>query len=241
MFSAARARSSMISRRGTRRGGGRSPPCRRTSRGRSPPPSPSRRRRPRSRAVLEEGGVAGGAVAHAAAAELLLAGHVELLVLGAHGQDDGGPCRRRRRSRPCRLAVRAGLELRRVVGDEARAEALGLVAQLLHHDRAHDALGIAGVVLDVGGLLEQAAPDEALDDERLQVRARRVERGGVAGRPAADDDHVLDVGHRCLSSFSLYSVARGAIVTGLPALRASARSCGAGSRRSRRASSAART
>ena len=39
--------------------------------------------------VLEERGVAGRAVGDAAAGELLLAGHAELLVLGAHGQDDG--------------------------------------------------------------------------------------------------------------------------------------------------------
>ncbi len=64
--------------------------------------------------------------------------------------------------------VRAELDLGRVVGDEARAEALGLVAELLHHLRAHDALGVAGVVLDVGRLLEQAAPGEALDHERLR-------------------------------------------------------------------------
>ena len=41
------------------------------------------------RAVLEERGVAGRAVGHAAAAELLLAGHAELLVLGAHREDHG--------------------------------------------------------------------------------------------------------------------------------------------------------
>ena len=51
---------------------------------------------------------------------------------------------------------------------------------------------IAGVVLDVGRLLQQAAPGEALDHERLQVRARGVQRGRVAGGPAADDDDVLD-------------------------------------------------
>ena len=91
------------------------------------------------RAVLVERGVAGRAVGHAAAAELLLAGHAELLVLGAHREDD--------RARlvglvvdpdGVRLAVGARLELGHVVGDEARAEALRLVAELLHHLRAHD-------------------------------------------------------------------------------------------------------
>jgi hypothetical protein len=56
-----------------------------------------------------------------------------------------------------------------LVGDEARAEALGLVAEVLHHLRPHDALRVARVVLHVGGLLEQAAPREALDDQWGEV------------------------------------------------------------------------
>ena len=73
------------------------------------------------------------------------------------------------------------------------AEALGLGAELVHHLRPHDPLGVAGVVLDVGRVLELAAPLEALEDERLEVGAGGVERGRVAGRPAADDDHVFDL------------------------------------------------
>ena len=69
--------------------------------------------------------------------------------------------------------IAAGLvgqpHLGRLVGDEARAEALGLVAHARHELGAHDPLGEARVVLDVGRLLEQAAPEEALDDERLEV------------------------------------------------------------------------
>ena len=41
--------------------------------------------------------------------------------------------------------------------------------------------------------LEQPAPREALEHERLQVGARGVQRGRVAGRAAADDDHVFDL------------------------------------------------
>ena len=74
------------------------------------------------------------------------------------------------------------LDLRGVVGDEAGAEALGLVAEFLHHLGAQDALRDSRVVLHVRGLLEQPAPGEALDHERLEVRARRVQRGRVAGR-----------------------------------------------------------
>ena len=80
-----------------------------------------------------------------------------------------------------------------VVGDEAGAEALGLGAELVHHLRPHDPLGVAGVVLDVGRVLQLPAPLEALEDERLEVGARGVERSRVAGRPTADDDHVLDL------------------------------------------------
>ena len=80
-----------------------------------------------------------------------------------------------------------------VVGDEAGPEALGLGAELAHHLRAHDPLGVARVVLDVGRVLQLAAPLEALEDERLEVGARGVERRRVAGGPAADDDYVLDL------------------------------------------------
>ena len=79
-----------------------------------------------------------------------------------------------------------------VVGDEAGAEALRLIAELLHQLRAHDPLGEARVVLDVGRVLKLAAPLEALDHERLELGAGGVERGRVAGGGPADDDHVLD-------------------------------------------------
>ena len=53
--------------------------------------------------------------------------------------------------------------------------------KLLHQLRAHDPLGKARVVLDVGRVLKLPAPLEALDDERLEVGARRVDGGRVAG------------------------------------------------------------
>jgi alkylated DNA nucleotide flippase Atl1 len=118
----------------------------------------------------------------------------QVLRLGAHREDHG--------ARPDLLAadvhdVHAAIlggevELRGVVRDEACAEALRLVAQVLHHLRAQHALRVARVVLDVGRLLKQAAPGEALDHERLEVRARGVQRRGVARGAAADDDDVLD-------------------------------------------------
>ena len=100
---------------------------------------------------------------------------------------------------PWMLAV-GELDAVDVVGDEARAEALGLGPELLHHLRAHDPLGVTGVVLDVGRVLELPAPSEALDHERLQVGAGRVQRSRVASRAAADDDQVFDsLAHRVLA------------------------------------------
>ena len=53
---------------------------------------------------------------------------------------------------------------------------------LLHQPGALDHLGEARIVLDVGRDRELAADLEALDQERLQIGARRVDRRGVAGR-----------------------------------------------------------
>jgi hypothetical protein len=146
----------------------------------------------------EERGVAGRAVGDAAAVgQLVLARHAEFLVLGAHGQHErAGAVGLVADPDGVRVALGgARLDARGVVGDEARAEALGLVAHRLHELRAHDPVAEAGVVLDVRGLLEQATPQEALDHERGEVRPRGVQRGGVSRRPASDDDDLLDVCH----------------------------------------------
>src|SRR5205807_8693679 len=86
-----------------------------------------------------------------------------------------------------------------------------LVAEALHHLRAHDPLREPRIVLDVRGPLEQPAPGKALDHTRLEVRTGRVERGRVAGRPAADDHHVLDSPlvhvHASFHYFTKYSLA----------------------------------
>ena len=145
--------------------------------------------------IAEEGGVARGAVRDAGVRELLLARHAELLVLRAHGEDH-----RARlvlvivNEHAVRRPVVRELHARGVVADEACTEALRLVAELLHHLRAHHALGETRIVLDVRRRLEQSAPDEALDDQRVQVGPRRVQRRGIARGPASDDDHVLDFG-----------------------------------------------
>ena len=143
--------------------------------------------------ALEEGAVADPAGGDAAAAQLHLAGDAEPARLGPHRQDHG-LCEVLLVAEEDLLDAAVGeLDPVDVVGHEAGPEALGLGAKLAHHLRPHDPLGIAGVVLDVGRVLQLAAPLEALEDERLEIGARGVERRGVAGRPTADDDHVLDL------------------------------------------------
>ena len=145
--------------------------------------------------VAEEGGVAGGAVGHAAGSQLVLTGHAQLLGLGAHGQDHAaGQILLVAHVDTVHAAVLGQIHAGDVVGHEPRPEALGLVAEALHHLRAHDPLGVARVVLHVGGLLEQAAPREALEDQGVQVGARGVQRSGVARGATADDDHVFGLG-----------------------------------------------
>ena len=148
-------------------------------------------------AVAEERGVAGGAVADPAAPQLLLAGYAQFLVLGAHRQDHGAGAVLRV---PHPHAVQTPDLARQrhagdVVGLQARPEALGLVAELLHHLRPHHAVWESGVVLHVGGLLQQPTPREALEHERVQVGTGRVQGRRVPGGAAADDDHVLDLAH----------------------------------------------
>ena len=78
-----------------------------------------------------------------------------------------------------------------VAEDELRAEALRLLAEQLHQLRAHARLGEAGIVLHVGGDRELPAGLRPLDDQRRQVGARGVERGGEAGGAGADDDEFV--------------------------------------------------
>ena len=94
----------------------------------------------------------------------------------------------------------AEVDLRDVVGDELGAEPLRLAAEVGHHRGAHDAVGVAGIILDVARDHQLPAPLEPLDHERVQVRACRVEGCGIAGGTAADDDQLTGlVFHRCSS------------------------------------------
>jgi hypothetical protein len=140
---------------------------------------------------LEEGAVADAAGRDAASAELDLARDAQPLWLGAHREDHGLGAVGVLADRDGVNAAVGQLDLGRVIGDEAGAEALGLGAEVAHHLRPHHALLVAGVVLHVGRVLQLAAPLEALYDERLELSSSGVQRGGVAGGATADDDQVF--------------------------------------------------
>ena len=90
-----------------------------------------------------------------------------------------------------------------VAPDNPRAEPFGLLLKHLHHFRSRHAIRKTGVVLDFGGEHELPAgqdrsgillrhPDVA---DGGKVGSGGVDRGGPAGRAAADDDKFLDVRH----------------------------------------------
>ena len=65
---------------------------------------------------------------------------------------------------------------------------------LVHEVGPHDAVAEAGEVLDLGGVHQRATGgDRTLEEQRLEVGARGVDGGRVAGRAGADDDDVADV------------------------------------------------
>ena len=95
--------------------------------------------------------------------------------------------------------------MREVDGDDAsrddlRAELLRLGTHFLHQVRAHDALPVPGPVVDHRGDHQLTAGIEPFDHQRMEVRPRRVQRGGQAGRTRPDDHDRQDVViHRCFS------------------------------------------
>jgi hypothetical protein len=89
------------------------------------------------------------------------------------------------------------VDMRDDVLDDLGADVPGLLLHLLHQPGALDRVGESGIVLDVGGDRQLPAGLQALYQNRLQVGARGVDRGGVAGRTGTDDQNlgVAFVGH----------------------------------------------
>ena len=140
------------------------------------------------RLLAEEEPVARGAGGHAVAEQALLdraaracgrVAPVVMIIDAARYSRVADPDAERRRREVDAVGVG---------GDELGAEALGLLAELHHQLGAEDAVGEAGVVLDVGGEHELPAGADALDDDRVQVRAGGVDGRGQSGGAGADDD-----------------------------------------------------
>ncbi len=72
------------------------------------------------------------------------------------------------------------------------AEAGGLFAHVLDELGTLDAVGPAGKVLNEGGDGELAAGLMALDDEWLEVGARRIDGGGKTGAAGAEDNGIAN-------------------------------------------------
>src|SRR6266511_69143 len=144
--------------------------------------------------AAEEEAVAGRAGGHAPPLVLLLGSDAEPLRRGAGRDDDGGrgdePVFEPELQRPLRE-----VDARHLARVEPRAEPLRLLLHPLHQLGAEDRLDEAGVVLDLARDGELPARLQPLHEERVQVGAGGVERGGVAGRAAPDDDEPLVLGH----------------------------------------------
>jgi hypothetical protein len=69
-----------------------------------------------------------------------------------------------------------------VIVDDLAVKALGVQAHALHQRRPLQAFDIAGPIVDVGRGHELTALFQPSDQQRLEVGARRVHRGGVTGR-----------------------------------------------------------
>src|SRR5207253_68859 len=148
--------------------------------------------------VAEKGAVAGRAGRYAVVLEPILGFETEPAGTRARGDDH--------RARLILVALDPDPERPlgevdpgHVVGDELGTETLRLATELRHHLRAHDPVGVTRVVFDVTRDHKLAAPAEALDHERPQVRARSVKGRGIAGGPSSDHDHITYVAHRFLS------------------------------------------
>ena len=81
-----------------------------------------------------------------------------------------------------------------VLHAQVSAEPEGLFAHLVHQLRPGDAVTEAGVVLHLGGRHQRATVLNALENQRLELGPRGVNRGGIPGRSGADDDDVMDLG-----------------------------------------------
>ena len=142
--------------------------------------------------VAEKGPVARGAVGHAAADEPAFVLQAQAPVLGA-GRDEHGPGRvfGLAAGHDPALAVGVAADCLGRVADDPGPEFYRALPEILHQLEGGHAVGEAGVILDPVGDQDLAARDGFLQDDCVQAGPPRVDGGGQAGRPGADDDHVV--------------------------------------------------
>src|SRR5258708_2317280 len=100
----------------------------------------------------------------------------------------------------------------------------GLFRHLLHQPGALDDIGEAGIVLDIRRDRHLAAGLQSLNQDRLQIGAGGIDRGGVAGWAGADDENLAVM---TLRHSRLVPCLDGEIMTGLVLFGGTQYSCGA--------------
>ena len=123
-------------------------------------------------------------------ADQLLLGRQIQPARGCSGSDDHGA-----RLMPFAVDVQAERPLRKIDFDDRAvqifgAEMLGLLLHVLDEIGAVDAFGKAGKVLDERGNRELAAGLMPADNQRLQIRTRRIDGRSVSGAAGANDHNV---------------------------------------------------
>ena len=137
--------------------------------------------------AAEEETVAGGAGGDAAAAEFLFARQAKPARLGAGGDDQRVP-----HVRIAAVALGAERAAGQIhgcddIGENARPDMGRLGLHLIHEPGALNDVGEAGIVFDVGGDRHLPTGLQALDQDRLGIGARGIDRRRVPRRPGTND------------------------------------------------------
>ncbi len=140
--------------------------------------------------VTEEEAVTCGASGHSSACQLLLSWHAQPLSGGSRGDDHRVGCvfigTHLQLEGPFREVDLCHIDL-----THPRAEPLGLLPEVIHQLRAHDPIGESRVVLHVCRDHELATGGDSFEDERFEVRSRRIQRCRQACWARANDDQFL--------------------------------------------------
>ncbi len=172
--------------------------------------------------AAEEKPVARRAPRHSPSRQAFLIRQAELLVRGSGCEDHG----RRLVGVPTEgcdgLGVSGELDGGGVVVSDDRAEAFGLLAEVLHQFRSLDAVREAGEVLDLGRVHQgPTGGDRSGDHPRRQSGAGGVDRRRITGGTGAHDDDllVLNVRHDSASQVHFWYSARRAGAAATPSCR----------------------